>query len=107
MPVHNFFAQHVYRPLVLERQWGRFSTGLLVFFVSAIFHELIVSTAFETVSFAAFAGMMLQVVAVKASAPMRGRQIGNIFFWLTIMVGQPLIVLYYFVDYGMRTLTHV
>ena len=46
--------------------------------------------------------MILQVVAVKASAPLRGRQLGNVFFWLTIMVGQPLIVLYYFIDYANR-----
>ena len=102
MPVHNFFVQHVFKPLVIERHWSPKWTGIFVFFVSAVFHELIVSASFSTVSLAAFGGMILQVVAVKASAPLRGRQLGNVFFWLTIMVGQPLIVLYYFIDYANR-----
>jgi len=46
--------------------------------------------------------MIAQVFAVLASQPMKGKQIGNIFFWLTIMLGQPLIVLFYFVDYASR-----
>jgi len=43
------------------------------------------------------------VLAIWVSESLRGKQIGNVFFWLTIMLGQPLIVLFYFVDYVRRT----
>ena len=76
------------------------STSSYIFFISAVFHELIVSIAFNTVSFFAFGGMLVQVVAVLVSEPLRGKQVGNVFFWVTIMLGQPLIVLFYFVDYA-------
>jgi diacylglycerol O-acyltransferase 1 len=96
--VHYWFVQHVYRPM-RARGYSRTAALLVIFFVSAVFHELIVSVAFSTVSFFAFGGMLLQVAAVLVSEPMRGKQVGNVFFWVTIMLGQPLIVLFYFVDY--------
>ena len=97
--VHYWFIQHVHRPL-RSRGYSRWSVMLVIFFISAVFHELIVSIAFNTVSFFAFGGMLVQVVAVLVSEPLRGKQVGNVFFWVTIMLGQPLIVLFYFVDYA-------
>ena len=139
--VHFWCMQHVYRPL-RARGYSRNVALVVIFFISAIFHELIVSVAFSTVSFFAFLGMLVQVrrrrsapetgacppwpgsiprlpsrssyrlppragrvvaarqvVAVLVSEPLRGKQVGNVFFWVTIMLGQPLIVLFYFVDY--------
>ena len=50
----------MYRPL-RARGHNRFAVLFVIFFISAVFHELIVSVAFSTVSFFAFGGMLAQV----------------------------------------------
>jgi hypothetical protein len=48
-------------------------------------------------------GMMLQVVLIEVTKPFKGTQTGNVIFWLTIMLGQPMIVLLYARDYNLGT----
>lgn len=40
-----------------------------------------------------------QVLLIEVTKPFKGTQTGNIIFWLTIMLGQPMIVLLYARDY--------
>lgn len=97
MPVHNFFVTHVFRPLVVERRYGKMQASIVIFFVSAVFHELIVSAILRRVGFVAFVAIMLQVVFIKTSESMKGHQMGNVYFWATIILAIPLFVLHSFV----------
>jgi hypothetical protein len=43
--------------------------------------------------------MMMQVPLISFTQHLKGTQTGNVIFWLTIMLGQPMIVLLYTRDY--------
>lgn len=58
LPVHNWLIRHLYNPL-LKRGYTKVTSSFIVFFVSAFFHEWIVSGALGFVSIHAFMAMML------------------------------------------------
>ena len=100
LPVHNWMIRHLYAPLT------RFGTGrtlatVVVFFFSALFHEVIISVPFRSVQLHAFDGMLAQVPLIwltkKADKVFNNAFIGNCFFWLVFcLVGQPVgVILYY------------
>lgn len=47
MPVHRWCARHLYIPLV-ESGYGRQTASGVVFFISAFFHEYLVSVPLRT-----------------------------------------------------------
>jgi len=98
LPVHGWMVAHVYLPLT-NRGWRKSSASLLIFFISAVLHELVVSIPFWNFKLLAFGGMMAQVLLIEVTKPFKGTQTGNVIFWLTIMLGQPMIVLLYARDY--------
>lgn len=60
MPVHKWMLRHVYYP-ALRRGVPRLPAMMLVFFVSAVFHELLVGWPLHMVKGWAFGGVMAQV----------------------------------------------
>jgi len=98
LPVHSWMVAHVYIPLHVQRKWSKESASFLIFILSAIFHELIVSIPFRNFKLLAFGGMMAQVPLIELTKCLKGTQTGNVIFWLVIMLGQPMIVLLYFRD---------
>eukprot|EP00802_Teleaulax_amphioxeia_P009995 Tamp_10020.p1 GENE.Tamp_10020~~Tamp_10020.p1 ORF type:complete len:534 (-),score=131.92 Tamp_10020:436-2037(-) len=98
LPVHAWMVAHVYLPLT-HRGWRKSTASLLIFFISAALHELVVSIPFWNFKLLAFGGMLAQVVLIELTKPLKGTQTGNVIFWLTIMLGQPMIVLLYARDY--------
>jgi len=98
LPVHGWMVAHVYLPLT-ARGWRKSSASLLIFFISAVLHELVVSIPFWNFKLLAFGGMMGQVALIELTKPLKGTQTGNVIFWLSIMMGQPMIVLLYARDY--------
>lgn len=59
MPVHKWMLRHVYFPALhagVPRMWA----GTLVFFVSAVFHELLIGLPLHMVRCWAFVGVMSQ-----------------------------------------------
>lgn len=54
---------------------------------------------FRNFKLLAFGGMMMQVPLIQFTERFKGTQTGNVIFWLTIMLGQPMIVLLYTRDY--------
>lgn len=78
---------------------------LIVFTVSAILHEILVSVPFHIVTVPwSFIGMMMQVPLVAVTKFLQGRSpgssVGNIIFWLTFcVIGQPMAILMYTADY--------
>mmetsp|Transcript_5660 Transcript_5660/g.14348 ORF Transcript_5660/g.14348 Transcript_5660/m.14348 type:complete len:462 (-) Transcript_5660:55-1440(-) len=98
LPVHSWMVAHVYFPLV-SRGWRKPEASLVIFIISALMHELIVSIPFGNFKLLAFGGMMMQVPLIQLTDRFKGTQTGNVIFWLTIMLGQPMIVLLYARDY--------
>ncbi|CAH8659993.1 Diacylglycerol O-acyltransferase 1 [Schistosoma haematobium] len=100
IPVHRFARRHIYIPL-LRSGFSRFQAGLVVFMISAFFHEILVSIPLKMLRFWAFFGMLSQVpyaYIVSRLFP-NGGQGGNLAVWLTLIIGQPLAILAYFHDY--------
>lgn len=83
---------------------SRFAATFIVFFASAILHEVLVSVPFHMIRPWSFFGMMMQIplVAITKYLYRRypGTSIGNLIFWLSFcVVGQPMAVFLYAVDY--------
>lgn len=74
----------------------------LVFLLSAVMHEVLVSVPFHMVRPWSFLGMMMQIplVAITKIAARKSPTIGNMIFWVSFcLVGQPMAALLYTVDY--------
>lgn len=107
MPVHKWLLRHVYFPAVragLSRFWAVIAT----FFVSAVFHELLLGVPLHMVRLWAFLGIMFQVPLIMVTEQLRKKlqrdELGNYIFWISFcIVGQPVSVLLYYHDYCVVT----
>jgi diacylglycerol O-acyltransferase 1 len=90
LPVHNFMLRHVYNPL-LKRGASKSFAMFIVFFISAFFHEYLVSASIRVWSYWAFSSMMIQVPimivqSVLKKYILKESQIGNIMFWVSFCI---------------------
>ncbi|MEW5302591.1 MAG: hypothetical protein WDW36_005360 [Sanguina aurantia] len=104
-PVHKWLLRHVYFPAV-RHGCSRMAATCLVFFVSAVFHELVLGVPLHMVRLWAFCGIMFQVPLVILSEEVRhyvSHAQGNTFFWVCFcVVGQPLSILAYYHDWTLQ-----
>ena len=114
LPMHHWLLRHVYFP-ALRRGARKKQALLLVFFISAVLHEVLASVPCRTFRTWAFWGMMGQVPLVVLTRYLdkllsrdgHQTQIGNVIFWVSFcFVGQPLCLLLYFYDYSVRNPHH-
>lgn len=101
MPVHRWCVRHVYIPLV-DLGYSRNTASLVVFFISAFFHEYLVSVPLKMFKIWAFMGMMSQLPLSYVSNYIEkhfGPRWGNVIVWASIILGQPLCILMYYHDY--------
>jgi len=103
MPVHRWLVRHVYFP-ALRMGASKDLAILAVFFVSAVFHELVLGVPLHMPRLWAFCGIMFQVPLILASERLRklvkSDVLGNCLFWISFcVVGQPVCVLLYYHDY--------
>ncbi|KAI8469478.1 MAG: MBOAT, membrane-bound O-acyltransferase family-domain-containing protein [Monoraphidium minutum] len=106
MPVHKFLLRTIFFP-AMRMGISRYWSTVLVFFVSALFHELAVGVPLHMVRFWAFAGIMLQVPLISVTEALKRRvksaALGNTIFWISFcVVGQPAAVMMYYHDYVIR-----
>lgn len=103
IPTHNWLMKHIHVPLV-RAGFPRVFSGICVFIVSAIFHELLVSVPVHTFRFWAFMGFMGNIPLIILTRKLfQGSQIGNVIFWLSFcFLGQPLAIVLYYGDYATR-----
>jgi diacylglycerol O-acyltransferase-1 len=99
LPVHNWVVRHLYCP-ALRTGMGPIGATIVVFFFSALLHEVLISVPMHRVSLHAFMGMFLQVPLVIITEWMRkvtGNPVfGNVTFWVVFCVlGQPILILLY------------
>ncbi|GAM23413.1 hypothetical protein SAMD00019534_065880 [Acytostelium subglobosum LB1] len=96
MPVHHWMVVIIYTPM-RRRGWSKHWGYFMCFFVSAVFHELVISVPFQTIKLWGFLGIASQMILIVLTKNlMNGKTIGNVVFWFSIVLGQPLIVLLYY-----------
>ena len=103
MPVHKWMLRHVYFPAT-NMGMPKFAAGILVFFISAVFHEVLVGVPLHMIRGWAFWGLMLQVplmwVTEMLKRHFQSDRIGNAIFWVSFcFLGQPIAEILYFHDY--------
>lgn len=107
-PVHYWLVRHVYFPC-LRMKMSRISATLVVFFLSAVLHEVLVSIPFHMIRPWSFLGMLGQVPLVLSTKFLHKKfpdtVWGNIIFWVSFcIVGQPMAIMLYTVDYHYKKL---
>ncbi|CAH0603128.1 unnamed protein product [Chrysodeixis includens] len=103
MPVHMWAVRHVYKPIT-GLGYTKFLAGIVVFAISALFHEYLVSVPLQMFRIWAFLGMMAQppLAVISRHAEIRlGPRWGNIMVWSSLILGQPLAIMMYYHDYAM------
>lgn len=105
-PVSNYFRRHLYIPM-LKRGWPQFQSSAMVFFVSAVLHEVLVGIPTHSILGVAFVAMIFQIPMILVTAPLEKMQgsgitIGNCIFWLSFFLGQPLGVLMYYFAWNLK-----
>lgn len=103
MPVHYWLVRHVYFPSV---RIGLSKTGatFVVFFISAVMHEVLISVPCHMIRVHSFLAMMGQIPLIFLTKMIDrrfpGSSIGNVIFWISFcFVGQPMAMLLYTIDY--------
>ncbi|KAF6774059.1 hypothetical protein AHF37_05705 [Paragonimus kellicotti] len=100
IPVHRFARRHIYLPLI-DCGLTRPRAGMVVFFISALLHEFLISVPLKMPRMWAFLCMFSQMpyaMLVNRLFPQGGAW-GNVAVWMTLIIGQPLAMLFYFHDY--------
>ncbi|KAH9528268.1 Diacylglycerol O-acyltransferase 1 [Dermatophagoides farinae] len=99
IPVHHWCVRHLYVPL-LKRGYSKITVTTIVFLMSAIFHEYLVSVPLCMFRFWAFTGMAMQIpfVFVIHTGFFQGHY-ANMFVWFSLIIGQPLCILACYHDY--------
>ena len=75
---------------------------LVVFGTSAFFHEYLISVPLRIFKVWGFLGMMVQAPLFPVSTLVEkkiGPRMGNVFVWISLIIGQPLGVMMYYHDY--------
>uniref|UniRef100_A0A9J8DJH5 O-acyltransferase n=1 Tax=Cyprinus carpio carpio TaxID=630221 RepID=A0A9J8DJH5_CYPCA len=98
IPVHKWCLRHFYKPMLVKGV-NKLGAQLAVFFLSAFFHEYLVSVPLKMFRLWAFLGMMAQIpLAYFVGRFLRGNY-GNAAVWMSLIIGQPIAVLMYVHDY--------
>ncbi|KAK3086905.1 hypothetical protein FSP39_025261 [Pinctada imbricata] len=103
IPVHRWAVRHLYKPL-LKRGYSKMLASIAVFGASAFFHEYLVSVPLRMFRVWAFMGMFGQVPMAYFTAKYLHGKSGNVIVWLTLILGQPIVIFAYVHDYYV---THV
>jgi len=98
IPVHRWCVRHLYKPIV-GSGYGRMTASTAVFFVSAFFHEYLISVPLHLFRLWAFSGMFMQVPLNMITSRWAKGRVGNVIVWLSLIVGQPLCILMYVHDW--------
>ncbi|VDN07347.1 unnamed protein product [Thelazia callipaeda] len=99
IPVHRWALRHIYRPM-LSNGFSKMNAACAVFFVSAFFHEYLVSIPLHMFRYWAYLCMMAQIpLSLFTEKVLKGGRPGNIVMWLSIILGQPLAILMYVHDW--------
>lgn len=98
IPVHKWCARHLYVPLI---SFGltKCQASTAVFFVSAFFHEYLVSVPLKMFRMWSFMGMLMQLPLARFVSAYFNSSFANVAVWMSLIIGQPLCFLMYYHDY--------
>ncbi|KAI0033940.1 MBOAT, membrane-bound O-acyltransferase family-domain-containing protein [Vararia minispora EC-137] len=97
-PVHNFLLRHVYAPLITSVGFSRTAAMFFTFLLSACAHELVMAVVTKKIRMYLFIMQLLQIpmiVVGRIPAIKRNKLAGNLFFWLGLFMGFPLLCVAY------------
>ncbi|KZV68234.1 MBOAT-domain-containing protein [Peniophora sp. CONT] len=97
-PVHNFLLRHVYAPLIDTMGLSRTSAMFGTFLLSACAHELVMAVVSKKLRMYLFTLQLAQIpmIAVgRIPAVRRNKLAGNLFFWIGLFAGFPLLCVAY------------
>jgi diacylglycerol O-acyltransferase-1 len=101
LPVHNWIKRHILFPLA-KAGYSKLFSMFACFLFSAFFHEYIFAVPFGLKGMA-FVGIFAQVPLVLATDGLKTyHYLGNIIFWLSIALGQPFLIVWYYRDYMIK-----
>ena len=105
LPVHHWFLRHMYNPLI-KHGCNKKAAAFIIFIVSAIGHEYVISCAVGTPSYWIFFSMIAQffVIAIEKRVisffGLENSPFGNFSFWISFCIlGQPTLIFSYYIDY--------
>lgn len=98
IPVHKWCARHLYVPLI-SLGLNKCQASTTVFFVSAFFHEYLVSVPLKMFRMWAFTGMLIQLPWARFVSAYFNNHFANVAVWVSLIIGQPLCILMYYHDY--------
>lgn len=131
-PIHTWLKRHIYIPLVTGKRLpdprsfpedpsppktakrvSKFNAAITIFFISAVFHELLIGIPTKIPKLYAFGGMFLQIPLIMLTQyidnwyrkykPNGDNNIGNILFWFSFcIVGQPMAAFLYYREWNLR-----
>jgi len=97
-PVHQFLLRHVYTSTMRSYKLSKTSAMFITFLLSAAVHELVMVVVTQKIRMYLFMGQLIQIplIAVgRIPAIRRNKILGNIFFWLSLFSGFPLLCVLY------------
>ena len=95
----------MYKPL-LSFGLTRMQASVMVFFVSAFFHEYLISVPLKMFRIWSFLGMVFQIpFAFLVARFSQYPQWANTLVWLSLILGQPLAILMYYHDFIVNLVT--
>ncbi|ADM12352.1 sterol O-acyltransferase [Encephalitozoon intestinalis ATCC 50506] len=97
-PVYLWFKRHVYAPMV-GRGISKERAGVIVFAMSGLIHEYVVSISIKKFTGWFLITMLLQVPLIHVTESFRRKfpSLGNFFFWGAFcVIGQPSVILLYY-----------
>ncbi|CAF1095654.1 unnamed protein product [Rotaria magnacalcarata] len=98
--VYDFCKRHVYHPLVDHYGFSRSLGTLIVFVISAFFHEYLISVPLRMIRPWSFLAMILQLPMGLAVRRVKNenKTYGNIAVWVSLILIQPIAILLYIQD---------
>mmetsp|Transcript_35182 Transcript_35182/g.39939 ORF Transcript_35182/g.39939 Transcript_35182/m.39939 type:complete len:453 (-) Transcript_35182:350-1708(-) len=93
--VHNFLYRYAYIEFRHYYQWSSQNAQILTFLCSAICHELVIAIVLKMIRPYMFFFMLFQPPLVLFGRLMKGSAFGNAFFWMSLLVGCPLLATMY------------
>lgn len=92
LPVHNWLTRHIYFPS-MRRGYSKTVSMCIVFFFSAVMHEVLIYGLIQKLSLIGFNSMAIQlpfIIIQETYKKQLGGNVGNFFFWIVFwVIGQP------------------
>ncbi|OJT14479.1 hypothetical protein TRAPUB_8979 [Trametes pubescens] len=97
-PVHTFLFRHVYASTMSSYKLTRQSAMFITFLLSATAHELVMAIVTKKIRFYLFGLQIAQIPLIaigRIPAIRRNKLLGNVFFWVGLYAGFPLLCVAY------------